>query len=370
MKDKVGVAVVGLGFGGEFVPIYQAYEKTECVAVCRRNEAELNKFADELGVEKRYTDYDELLKDPDIDAVHINTDLLSHYSFVEKALKAGKHVASTVPMGMTVVECENICKLEKETGKVYMLMETSVYTREFLYFKDMYEKGEVGRLQFLRGSHQQNMGLPGWPSYWYGMPPMHYPTHAIAPLSEILQKPIKTIRCIGSGRIQEEYIPQYNSPFAAESVQLTFADTDVQGEVTRTLFNTIRQYRESFDFYGSKKSFEWEQCVGEGPVIYTGYEDAEHVHVPDTDWMLPASIGKFALKNQIIDKEHVSFIQGDGHGGSHPHMVYEFINAILENRPAHINSTVAANWNVAGILAHESAMRGGEIIEMPEFTQF
>ena len=370
MAEKVKVAVVGLGFGGEFVPIYQAYHGSECVAVCRRNEQKLNEFADHLGVKKRYTDYDELLKDDEIDAVHITTDLLSHKDFVVKALRAGKHVASTVPMGMTVDECREICDLERETGKVYMLMETSVYTREFLYFKKMYENGEIGRLQFLRGSHQQNMGLPGWPSYWYGMPPMHYPTHAIAPLSEILQKPIKTVRCIGSGRIREEYIKQYNSPFAAESVQLTFAGTDVAGEVTRTLFDTIRQYRESFDFYGSKKSFEWEQCVGEGPVVFSGYEDAEHIAVPDTDDMLAPEIAKFTLKEQIIDESHVSFIQGSGHGGSHPHMVQEFITAIQEGRPAHINSTVAANWNVAGILAHESAMKGGEILEMPEFTQF
>lgn len=370
MADKVRVAVVGLGFGGEFVPIFQAYKQSECIAVCRRNEKKLNEFADEFHVPKRYTDYDELLKDPEIDAVHINTDLLSHYDFVVKALKAGKHVASTVPMGMTLEQCKNIVDLEKETRKVYMLMETAIYTREFLYFRDLYEKGEIGRIQFLRGSHQQNMGLPGWPEYWYGMPPMHYPTHAIAPLSEILEKPIKSVRCIGSGRIQEEYINRYHSPFAAESVQLTFADTDVSGEVTRTLFNTIRQYRESFDFYGTKKSFEWEQCIGEGPVIYSGYEDAKHVHIPDTDYMLPEEIKKFSLKNQIIDESHVSFIQGDGHGGSHPHLVREFISAIQEGRPAHVNSVVAANWNVAGILAHESALKGGEIIEMPEWTQF
>ncbi len=371
MSDsKVRVAVVGLGFGGEFVPIYQAFNKSECVAVCRRNEQKLNEFADGLGIKKRYTDYDELLKDDEIDAVHITTDLLGHKDFVVKALKAGKHVASTVPMGMTVDECREIVELEKETGKVYMLMETSVYTREFLYFKKLYDAGEIGRLQFLRGSHQQNMGLPGWPDYWYGMPPMHYPTHAIAPLSEILHKPIKTIRCIGSGRIKEEYIKQYGSPFAAESVQLTFADSDVCGEVTRTLFDTIRQYRESFDFYGSKKSFEWEQCVGEGPVVYSGYEDAEHVVVPDTDDMLPEEIRKFTLKEQIIDENHVSFIQGSGHGGSHPHLVKEFVEAILEGRRAHVDSVVAANWNVAGILAHESAMKGGEIMEMPDFTQF
>ena len=368
MAQKVRVAVVGLGFGGEFVPIYRDYHNSECVAVCRRNEQKLNEFADALGIEKRYTDYDELLKDPDIDAVHITTGLLDHKDFVVKALKAGKHVASTVPMGMTVEECKEICDLEEETGLVYMLMETSIYTREFLYFKKLYESGEIGRLQFLRGSHQQNMGLPGWPSYWYGMPPFWYPTHAIAPLSEILQKPITTVRCLGSGKIQEDYIKNYNSPFAAESVQLTFRDSDVRGEVTRTLFNTIRQYRESFDFYGSKKSFEWEQCVGEGPVIYSGYE--EHIHVPDTEELLPEEIRKYTRKEQIMDEDHVSFIQGSGHGGSHPHLVQEFITAIQEGRRAHVNSNVAANWNVAGILAHESAMKDGEIIEMPEFTQF
>lgn len=368
--DKLRVAVVGLGFGGEFVPIYQEYSKAECVAVCRRNEQKLNEFADAQNVPKRYTDFDEMLKDPDIDAVHINTDLFSHAQFAVKALKAGKHVASTTPMGMTVEECKAIYDAAKESGKNYMFMETSVYTREFLYFKKMYENGEVGRLQLLRGSHQQNMSLPGWPEYWYGLPPMWYPTHAIAPLSEILRKPIKRIRCIGSGRINEDYIKRYNSPFAAESIHLEFKDTDVAGEVTRTLFDTIRQYRESFDFYGTKKSFEWEQCVGDNPVVFSGYEDAERVHIPDTDDMLPSDIAHFCLKNQIIDKDHVSFIQGDGHGGSHPHLVKEFVESCLEGRDSHITAQVSANWNIAGILAHESAMQGGTIIDMPEWTLF
>lgn len=368
--DKVRVAVVGLGFGGEFVPIYKAWDKTECVAVCRRDSEKLNAFADEFDIPKRYTDYRKMLKDPEIDAVHINSDLNSHGWMAIEALKAGKHVASTVTMSLKMDECEEIVRLEKETGKVYMMMETSVYTREYLYFKKLYEAGEIGRLQFLRGSHQQNMSLPGWPSYWYGLPPMWYPTHAVGPLSDVLNKPVSQVRCIGSGRINEEYIAQYNSPFAAESMQLKFKDSDVCGEVTRTLFDTIRQYRESFDFYGTKKSFEWEQCVGEHPVIHTGFEDAQHVEVPDTDHMLPEQIARFALKNQIIDDQHVSFIQGDGHGGSHPHLVREWISAILENRPAHVNARVSANWTVVGLLAHESAMRGGEILDMPEWAMF
>ena len=51
--DKVRVAVVGLGFGAEFVPIYKAWDKTQCVAVCRRDAAKLNAFADEFDIPTR-----------------------------------------------------------------------------------------------------------------------------------------------------------------------------------------------------------------------------------------------------------------------------------------------------------------------------
>ena len=40
-----------------------------------------------------------------------------------------------------------------------------------LFVQEKVAKGELGKLQFLRGSHQQNMSLPGWPDYWYGFPP-------------------------------------------------------------------------------------------------------------------------------------------------------------------------------------------------------
>jgi len=365
--DKVRVGIVGLGFGAEFIPIYQKYKATECVAVCRRDKKLLNECADKFNIEKRYDNYEEMLKDPDIDAVHINSGLDQHAKMSIAALKAGKHVACTVPMAMTVDECAEIVRLEDETGLVYMMMETAVYTREYLYVKRQYEEGKIGKIQFLRGSHQQNMSLPGWPEYWYGLPPMYYPTHAIAPLVDILDKPVTTVRCLGSGRIRDEYIARYNSPFAVETAQFTFADSDVACEVTRSLFDTIRQYRESFDVYGTKMSFEWEQIAGENMAVFTGIEDAERVEVPDTDWMLPPEIAEFSLREQVVDKSHVSFIQGAGHGGSHPHMVHEFISAILEGRRAHVDSKRAANLTIAGILAHESAMRGGEVLEIPQF---
>ncbi len=365
--SEIRVAVVGLGFGAEFIPIYQKVQGAQCVAICRRNVEELNKVGELFGIEKRYTRFEDVLADPEIDAVHINSPIADHAPMSIAALKAGKHVACTVPMAITVEECKEIARLERETGKVYMMMETAVYTREFLYARSLYEKGEIGEIQFLRGSHQQNMSLPGWPSYWYGFPPMYYATHALSPLSMILGKQFETVRCIGSGIIEQEYIAKYDSPFAVETAQYTFAHSNVTCEATRSLFNTIRQYRESFDVYGTKMSFEWEQIAGEDPVIHTGFEDAKRVSVPDTDFMLPPEIAGFALKNRIVDDQHVSFIQGDGHGGSHPHLVHEFLSAIREGRTAQVGAALSANWTCAGILAHSSAKQGGKVLEVPTF---
>src|SRR6476661_7315952 len=154
---KVRVAIVGLGFGAEFIPIYQAHPNAEMYAVCRRDKAELDRCAKQFDVPKAYSDFDELLKDSRIDAVHINSPIPDHASQTIKALQAGKHVACTVPMATTKDEIRQIVELQRKVGKVYMMMETVVYSREYLFAKDLYDRGVLGRIQFLRGSHQQDM---------------------------------------------------------------------------------------------------------------------------------------------------------------------------------------------------------------------
>ena len=140
MNDKkVNIAIIGLGFGAEFIPIYQKHPNANLVAICQRNEAKLNELGDAFAIEKRYTSYDEVLQDAEIDAVHINTPIPDHGRQSIKALKAGKHVACTVPMATTVAECEEIVRLTEATGLTYMMMETVVYAREFLYMKELYE---------------------------------------------------------------------------------------------------------------------------------------------------------------------------------------------------------------------------------------
>lgn len=97
-QDQVRVAIVGLGFGAEFIPIYQAHPNAEMYAINRRNKAELDKCGSKFGIERRYTSFDEMLKDPKIDAVHINSPIPDHAAQSIAALRAGKHVACTVPM--------------------------------------------------------------------------------------------------------------------------------------------------------------------------------------------------------------------------------------------------------------------------------
>src|SRR6516225_7395227 len=367
-SDKpIRVAIIGLGFGAEFIPIYQNHPGAEIYAICRRDRKGLDECGDRYKIKSRHTDYRELLKDPQIDAVHINSPIPDHAWMSIEGLKAGKHVACTVPMGTSIDECRQIVEAQRASGKVYMMMETVVYSREYLFVKELYDKGELGRLQFLRGSHQQDMD--GWPNYWPGLPPMWYATHCVSPCLALVGRHAESVVCHGSGRIREELIPKYGSPFAVETATFKIRGSDVVAEVTRSLFDTARQYRESFDATGSKKSFEWQQLENEEPVIHTrGLPEPripQRIKVPDYAQRLPESIRKFT--GTIQDAEHLSFIQGAGHGGSHPHLVHAWLSAIRGERPAMPDAPTSANWTMVGICAHQSAMKGGERVMIPRW---
>src|SRR5438874_4027964 len=131
MNDKrFNVAIVGLGFGAEFIPIYQKHPRAAMYAVCQRNQEKMNRVADAFRVERRYTNYTDVLKDPKVDFVHVNSPIPDHASMSIAALKAGKHVMCTVPMATTIEECQQIVELVKQTGLKYMMAETVVYSRE------------------------------------------------------------------------------------------------------------------------------------------------------------------------------------------------------------------------------------------------
>ncbi len=365
-------AIVGLGFGSEFIPIYQGHPNAKMYAICRRDRTQLDALGDAFGIERRFTDYAQLLQDPTVDFVHINTPIPDHAAMTIAALEAGKHVACTVPMATSLEDCRRIVEISAATGLKYMMMETVVYSREFLYLQELHAKGELGKLQFLQASHQQDMD--GWPGYWPGLPPMHYATHCVGPVLGLPRADAEVVSCFGSGTIREEMIPLYGSPFAVESAHVKLRDSDLSVRIIRSLFDTARQYRESIDVYGSKKTFEWPLIEGEGPVLHTAKrpesEIPERVEVPDFAHLLPQGIRAFTTQGvyDLQGNEHLSFAQGGGHGGSHPHLAHAFLQALVNDTEPWPNAAQSANWTCVGILAHESALAGGELRRLPEWS--
>lgn len=368
-QKKITVVIVGMGFGKEFIPIYQQHPNIKAVGICTRNEKTIDELASKFNLDRNlcFTNFEDVPGRADVDAIHIVTPVPEHARMTLASLNANKHTACTIPMATSVEDCKAIVEAKRKSGKVYMMMETALYTREFLYGLELAESGKLGRIQFVRGSHIQDMSMEGWAEYWKGFPPMHNGTHAISPLLRINNTKAETVVCHGSGRLGEDLASRYGSPYAVETATFTLKNSDVVAEATRSLFDVVRQYRESYDVYGTKMSFEWEQLQDEEHVIFDGGENARRIDVPDTDQLLIEEIANFTKREKIDDPNHVSFLQGAGHGGSHPHLVQEFVAAIVENRDSAVDAHIAANYTAAGICAHESAMNNGERINIPDF---
>jgi len=210
----INVAIVGLGFGVQFVPIYQRHPSANMYAICRRSRPALDVVGDAFGVKTRYERFEDVLADPAVDFVHINSPLSDHGWMSIAALRAGKHVMCTIPMALTLDECQEIVELVRETGLKYMMAETVLYSREYMFARELYRKGELGSIQFLQGSHHQDM--EGWPDGWPGLPPMYYATHCVSPCLGILGREAHSVSCFGSGRIREDLIARCGSPFAVD----------------------------------------------------------------------------------------------------------------------------------------------------------
>jgi len=367
-EKQVNVAMVGLGFGAEFIPIYQAHPDAHVAAICQRTESKLNEVGAAVGIDTRFTRYEDVLARDDVDFVHINSPIRDHAWMSIEALKAGKHVMCTVPMATTIEDCEKVCQAAADSGLKYMMAETVVYSREFLFIKELYEKGELGKLQYMQASHPQDMD--GWPKYWEQMIPMHYATHVVSPVLGLVDSLAEYVSCIGSGTVRDEIQEKSGNRFAVEACHIKIKDSEVGAHIWRFLYDTARQYRESFDVYGTKKSFEWSLTENGEHIMHTAEkpeaEIAAPVAVPDFAHLLPPEIRKFT--QTIEDAKHLSFVQGGGHGGSHPHLVNEFVRAILDDRDPWPNAVQSANWTSVGICAHESALQGGQIVRLPVFT--
>ena len=380
MKNgKLKAVIVGLGFGGAFVPIWRDHPDVGEVGVCELDPKLRARVAAEYGISLIYPSLDEVLADETVDAVHLVTAIPDHAEQTVRVLDAGKHCACTVPMATTMEGIQAIRGAVERSGKKYMMMETTLYTYQYLYVKRLLESGELGRVQFLRGSHYQDM--ENWPSYWAGLPPFWYGTHAIAPLVGLSGSRITAVSCLGSGTMRPELTRQYGNPFPIETAHFRF-ENGLAAEATRSLFETARTYQEGLFVYGSKKSFEWGFADGDKPYV-TSLLPADEAagrprgrptpveiieDLPNDFSSLPEPLWRYTVGGDYDPTNPQLSLKkgaGGGHHGSHPHLVHEFVRSIVEDRAPAVDWSLAANITAAGILAHQSALCGGGWISLP-----
>lgn len=383
--QQINVAVVGLNFGASFVPSYLHHPSVGEVAICDFNAALVQQVGDRWGIEKRYSTLDEVLADPSIDAVHLLTNITSHVEQSVAALDAGKHVTCAVPMALTLDGVQQIVDAQARSGKTYMLAETVIFTRNYLYVQELIDSGELGRIQFMRGAHYQDM--QGWPAYWRGMPPMYYATHALAPAYAATQGSASRVVCFGSGTMPAVMHEPYGNPFPMQTAVFQMEDGTLT-EVTRTLFNNPRGYTEAFTIGGDNMTFETGQLDSDLPVVWRYKDDGDYdvdmrlehyvtmgrevtedrVEPEDALHRLPEALHPFTRSHAVTSMtDHDDVFEYATIGGFQPHLVNHFVSSIAQQRAPFFDVARSANLTAACLAAHESAMAGGVSVDIPSF---
>lgn len=145
---KVKIGLVGLGRLGEqhAINIATKIMNAELTALCDINKEKLNEVSDKLGVKYRFSDFDEMIKQNELDAIFIASPSGLHALHIEKALDTGKHVFSEKPLGVTIEECLRAEKaVERHHEKVCMLGFMRRFDDSYKYAKAKVDAGEIGR---------------------------------------------------------------------------------------------------------------------------------------------------------------------------------------------------------------------------------
>jgi len=339
-KLRVGIAGYGVcRFGSDFG--FQNHPNVEIVAVTDLFPDRCAELARVCGCSKTYPSIEEMVKDERIEAVFVATDAASHAKHVMEALKHGKHVASAVPAVFGSLEdADMIYNAVKNSGLKYMMFETSCFREDLYAMRKIYGTGGIGKIVYSEGEYYHYMSEPidSYKGWRIGLPPQWYPTHSNAYYIGVNDGHFTEVSCQGIPSIITHLKPEnniYKNPFGSEIA------------LFRTSEGGTARMAVSWDTPGDEG--ERGRIRGERGSFYGKYQGLEK-NLPD-------------IRRQALPPG----VPPGGHGGSHGYLMNEFVSSIILDRTPLVNIAVALNLTVPGIVAHQSAIKDGELMKIPVY---
>lgn len=397
MAMGLRVGMVGVGaFAQAFIPLYKAHPLVSEVVLCDTNAEKLAENAAKHGIAKILPSLDALCES-DLDAAVIITQNWLHGPQAVQALRAGKHVYSAVPAAIRVDEIRELVRAVEETGKVYMVGETSYYYPGAIYCRQRLAEGAFGQIVYAEGEyyHDWDHGLyevmkwrggERWREF-AGGPPMHYPTHSVGQVLSVTGGHLTHVSCQGfvdtnDDGIYDPTVNQWRNVFSNQTALFKMSN----GGMCR--INEFRRIghpgNERMSLFGTEGCFE-DNSAGK---VWVTKDHRATIHlddllrcqkaIPTTGeakgqgmGALPTSDAHFFSVSAVHDSERLPReFAGltNGHQGSHQFLVDDFVKGCLaQNQALPNNVWEAARAVLPGLIAHESACRGGELLEVPDF---
>ncbi len=340
---KVRVGIVGYGvcqFGAAFS--FQNHPNVEVVAVSDLLPDRCAGLAQACRCEKTYPSLEELVKDDSIEAVFVATDAPSHARHCMEVLKHGKHVATAVPAAFGSLEdAAALFEAVQTSGRKYMMFETSYFHDDCHAMRTIYQADGFGKLLYSEGEYYHYTAEPidSYKGWRIGVPPQWYPTHSNAYYMGVTAGSFTEVTCLGMPSLTpwlQADNNRYKNPFGTEIA------------LFRTSEGGMSRMAVSWDTPGL--SGEMGRIRGQKGSYYGKYEGLEA--------NLPA-VNRPPLPPGV---------EAGGHGGSHGQLMNEFVTAILTDRKPLVDIAAALNMTVSGIVAHQSALRNGETMKIPQYT--
>ncbi len=365
----VRIGIVGGGFGASFQ--WHLDPECEVAAVCDIRPDRLKKLSEVYHCGNTYKSFREMLKHPGLNAVGVYTPLPLHVWMATEAMKAGKHVISAVPAGYSAEELDRLIETVKRTGRKYMMAETSYYRAPIITCREWAGEGKFGTIFYSEAEYHHEGLMPlfyddrGFPTWRYGLPPMHYPTHCTGMVIPVTGERLTEVQAIGWGDgHQVLQTNQYGNPFW--NTQAFFKTSGGHSSRISICWHIAAGGTERGNFYGDRLSYIMARPEGSPNTVVKIAKNGETVI--DANGYPEGKVSSEVYKEPTyFDRLPEPMRVRCGHGNSHTFLTHEFVRAIVEDRHPAVNVWEAVAYTLPGIVAHESALRNGEVLKIKDY---